>query len=221
MSTGGRDNGNWAGFYTPNNNAANVVCLLSGTVITTPNGEHPIETLEVGDEVVTKSGVQKIKFVSRSSGTIFHLMDLGKLPICIKAGCFGAACPSKDLWLSPSHAVLVMGKLVEASALLNGSTITQPEDPGSLIITYYNIEFENHEIIQSNGLEVESYYANWRGDGYSRVDWDNYDQYLELYGESKGMKELDLPRIPFARQLPAEVRLMLQLNESTKAFQAV
>jgi hypothetical protein len=35
------------------------------------------------------------------------------------------------------------------------------------------------------------------------------------------MKELDMPRIPFARQLPAELRLMLQLNESANALQLV
>ncbi len=64
---------------------------------------------------------------------------------------------------------------------------------------------------------MESYYANWRGDGYSRADWDNYADYIALYGDSKGMKELDLPRIPFARQLPAELRLMLQLNESCQS----
>ena len=207
--------------YSSNEGAANLVCFLAGTLITTPSGEQLIESLEPGDEVVTNSGVHPIKFVSSSSGTIFHLMDLGKLPICIKAGSFGSAGPSQDLWLSPSHAVLFSGHLVEASALLNGTTITQQEDPGSLWITYYNIEFENHEIIRANGIEVESYYANWRGDGYSRVDWDNYGEYLALYGESKGMEELDLPRIPFARQLPAELRLMLQLNESSQALQGV
>ena len=173
--------------YTSNNSAANVVCFLTGTLITTPNGDRPIESLEFGDEVLTSSGVQQIKFISRSTSTIFHLMDLGKLPICIQAGSLGEA-PNQDLWLSPSHAVLVMDKLVEASSLLNGTTIIQPEDPGEIVVTYYNIEFENHEIIRANGLEVESYYANWRGDGYSRVDWDNYDDYIALYGESKGMK---------------------------------
>jgi hypothetical protein len=94
--------------------------------------------------------------------------------------------------------------------------VTQPEDPGSFHVTYYNVELENHEIIRANGLEVETYYANWRGEGYSRQVWDNYEEYISLYGESKGMKELDMPRIPFARQLPAELRLMLQLNESNQ-----
>ena len=201
----------FTGFTSPN-----VVCFLAGTLISTPTGERSVESLEIGDEVFTKSGVQQIKFVSRSSRNIFQLMELGKLPICIQAGALGDAGPTQDLWISPSHAVLLIGHLIEASALLNGSTITQPDDPGSFQVTYYNIELENHEIFRANGLEVETYYANWRGEGYSRQDWDNYEEYISLYGESKGMKELDMPRIPFARQLPAELRLMLQMNESNQ-----
>ena len=112
--------------------------------------------------------------------------------------------------------MLLSGHLVEASALLNGSTVTQPKDPGSFVVTYYNLEFENHAILHANGLAVESYFANWRVDSYTRADWDNYDEYIALYGESKGMEELPMPRIPFARQLPAELRLMLQLNEGTQ-----
>jgi len=55
-----------------------------------------------------------------------------------------------------------------------------------------------------------------KSEGFSRQSWEKYDQYLELYGESESMKELDMPRSPFARQLPAELRLMLQLNESNQ-----
>ena len=201
----------FTGFTSPN-----VVCFLAGTLISTPTGERSVESLEIGDKIITNSGVKQIKFISRSSRNIFQLMELGKLPICIQAGALGDAGPTQDLWISPSHAVLVVGHLIEASALLNGSTITQPDDPGSFQVTYYNIELENHEIISANGLDVETYYANWRGEGYSRQDWDNYDQYLELYGESESMKELDMPRIPFARQLPAELRLLLQMNESNQ-----
>ena len=196
--------------------SSSIVCFLAGTLIATPSGERSIESLEIGDEVATRSGDRQIKFISRSSRNIFQLMELGKLPICIQAGALGDVGPTQDLWISPSHAVLLSGHLVEASALLNWSTVTQPQDPGCFQVTYYNIEFENHEIIRANGIEVESYYANWRGDGYSRADWDNYDEYLALYGESNGMEELPMPRIPFARQLPAELRLILQLNESNQ-----
>ena len=74
-----------------------------------------------------------------------------------------------------------------------------------MLITYYNLEFEHHEIISANGLEVESYFANFRSNGLSRSDWDNYADYQALYGDGGTMQELDLPRIPFARQLPVAV----------------
>ena len=83
-------------------------------------------------------------------------------------------------------------------------------------MTSYNIELASHGLITANGLLVGSDYANNRGNSLSRVCWDNYPDYIALYGESNGMEELPMPRIPFARQLPAELRLMLQLNESNQ-----
>ena len=143
------------------------------------------------------------------------------MPIRIEAGALGELGPDATLHCTPSHAFHIKGSLVEAQALINGTTIQQLIDWDELLITYISIELEDHQLIWANGLLAETYYANWRSDGFSRQSWDNYDQYLELYGESESMKELAMPRIPFARQLPAELRLMLQLNETAKTLQAV
>jgi hypothetical protein len=67
-------------------------------------------------------------------------------------------------------------------------------------------------------LQVETYFANHRGIGFTRNDWDNYADYIALYGSSMPMEELTMPRIPFARQLPAAVRLLLQ---APRAFSIV
>jgi hypothetical protein len=185
------------------------VCFLAGTRIAVPDGFALIEGLRVGDLVLTASGVKPLKFLARTTSCITSLRTAGRMPICVSAGAFGEAGPSHDLWLSPSHAVKLADCLVEAGALCNGGSVHQPEGLGSMMVDYYNLEFEDHEIIYANDLAVESYYANWRGEGQSRASWDNYADYVALYGEGGQMQEQDLPRIPFARQLPVAVRELI------------
>ena len=188
-------------------------CFLAGTLISTPDGEREIEKLEVGDLVLTPDGPKAIQFLIRTTRSVDQLLSLGKMPICIGKGALGSLGPSRDTYLSPSHAIHFSGSLVEASALMNYATIHQLGDWKDVEITYYNIELESHDLITANGLLVESYFCNFRSNGVSRECWDNYSDYIALYGESKAMDELPLPRIPFARQLPAELRMLLQLNE--------
>lgn len=55
----------------------------------------------------------------------------------------------------------------------------------------------------------ETYFANVRDGEFTRVAWDNYADYVALYGEGGTMRELELPRIPFARQLPPALRELI------------
>ena len=193
------------------------LCFLPETLIRlSDNQQKQAGDLVVGDLVATPEGPQAVKFVGKTTRNIFDLRETGRMPIRIEAGSLGDLGPDATIHCTPSHAFHIKGSLVEAQALVNGTTIQQLNDWDELMITYISIELEDHQLIWANGLLAESYYANWRSDGFSRQSWDNYDQYLELYGESKGMKELDMPRIPFARQLPAELRLLLQMNESNQ-----
>lgn len=147
---------------------------------------------------------------------VMLVLCLSKMPIRISKGALGLLGPSRDTYFSPSHAIHCYGSLVGASALMNFTSIQQICDWKASEITYYNIELASHGLITANGLLVESDYANYRGNSFSRVCWDNDPDYRALYGESNGMEELPMPRIPFARQLPAELRLMLQLDESNQ-----
>jgi hypothetical protein len=170
--------------------------------------------LKVGDLVSTANGPKPVKFLAHSTRNLNTLRALGKMPIRISAGALGSHGPDLDTYLSPSHAIALDGHLVEAGALLIGSAIFQLEAFDAEEITFFNIEFEQHELIWANGMQAESYFASYRSNGFSRDSWDNFADYLALYGESATMLELDLPRIPFARQLPASVRLVLQRNEA-------
>jgi hypothetical protein len=168
-----------------------------------------VADLALGDEVSTPSGPQRVKFIGRSTRFLPDLRAKGRMPIEIKAGALGDLGPAQDVLCSPSHAFLVEGVLVEAQALLNGNTIQQLDSLESFEFTYYSIELEQHALIWANGLLAETYFANMRDKGFSRDAWDNYEEYLALYGESLPMQELELPRIPFARQLPAEIKHLM------------
>lgn len=215
-STGLSTNGNINTPYSSITGATGTspVCFLAGTLILTPDGLRAIETLVVGDLVTTASGSKPVKFLAHSTRSLNTLRALGKMPIRIRAGALGSHGPELDIYLSPSHAIALDGHLVEAGALLNGSTIDQLDAFDAEEITYFNIECEQHELIWANGMQSESYFASYRSNGFSRDSWDNFADYTALYGESATMQELDLPRIPFARQLPASVRLLLQRNEA-------
>jgi len=191
----------------------NVVCFLAGTLIATPSGEQPIETLKPGDLISTAEGPQPVRFLARSTRSIAQLQALGKMPIRINQGAFGSFGPDQDSFLSPSHAIHFAGCLVEAGALINGTSIQQLNDWPEAALTYYNIELERHSLITANQLLVESYFANYRSNGFSRDCWDNYHDYVALYGAGELMEELPLPRIAFARQIPMQLRLTLQLHE--------
>jgi hypothetical protein len=192
---------------------ASILCFLAGTLIATPDGERPIESLQPGDLISTAEGPQPVRFLARSTRSIAQLQALDKMPIRINQGALGCLGPAQDTFMSPSHAIHFAGCLVEAGALINDTSIQQLNDWPDAALTYYNIELERHGLITANNLLVESYFANYRSNGFSRDCWDNYHDYVALYGAGELMEELPLPRIPFARQIPMQLRQSLQLHE--------
>lgn len=187
---------------------------LAGTLIQTPNGEVPIESLQPGDLVLTSHGEAPVKFIARSTRMTKTLKALGKMPIKVSASALEQGVPSRDTWLSPSHAVFLDEHLIEAAALLNDTTIIQDLSYANPLLTFYNIELEDHSLIWANGLPVETYFSSYRREGFSRDTWDNYADYIDLYGSSELMQEMEYPRIPFARQIPAGTQQRLKARDS-------
>jgi hypothetical protein len=132
-------------------------CFCTGTLIATDRGEQPIETLRIGDRVATLYGTyRQIRWIGRQSyaGTFLigrHLM----LPICVKANAIAPGMPSRDLWVSPGHALFIDGQLVPAWRLVNGTSITQAASVDQVV--YLHIELDRHDIIVANGLHAESF----------------------------------------------------------------
>jgi hypothetical protein len=183
-----------------------VLCLLRGALIRAAEGDVPIEQLTVGNLVATPEGLRRVRFIGETRKPPIELRRQGRMPIRIEAGALGELGPQAPLHCTPSHAFLIKGCLVEAQALINGTTIRQLDSWEEETVTYYSIELEQHALVWANGLLSETYFASVRGKHFSRTSWSNYADYQALYGEGEVMQELPHPRIPFARQLPAEIR---------------
>ncbi|WP_170411916.1 Hint domain-containing protein [Ruegeria atlantica] len=147
-----------------------VPCFTRGTLIETPDGMRPIETLTVGDEVMTMDrGPQRIRWIGARSLTDHELSEKPKLrPIRISAGALGSGLPLRDLLVSPQHRMLVRSAiairmfetseiLVAAHALVGIPGISVEENAET--VAYYHMLFEQHEIVFAEGAPSESLYA--------------------------------------------------------------
>lgn len=136
----------------------NVVCFTRDTMIATPEGERPIQSLKVGDLVTTADGEAKpLRWIGARLAPA-----LGPLaPVTIRAGALGN---DRDLRVSPLHRMLVSGwraemlfgereVLVAAKHLLNGDTIFVAEGGQ---VEYFHMLFDDHEIVFANGAASES-----------------------------------------------------------------
>jgi hypothetical protein len=83
-----------------------------------------------------------------------HPSPLDVMPVRVRAHAFADNLPSRDLVLSPDHAVFAAGNLVPIRYLINNVSITQ-ETRAS--ITYWHVELDRHDLLLAEGLPAESY----------------------------------------------------------------
>lgn len=181
------------------------ICFMAGTVIAVPGGVRAVEDLAIGDEVLTSEGARRpIRWIGRQ--TIIPLLanPLRDMPVAIAAGALGEGLPCRDLRVSPAHALMIDGLLVEAGALVNGTTVRRMTGL-SEAFTYYHVELTDHSLILAEGMPAETFIDN-----VSRRRFDNGAEYEALYGvQLAAMAELPAPRVKSARQLPRAIQLRL------------
>lgn len=139
--------------------SASVVCFAAGTLIRTPRGDVPVETLVVGDLVTTTAGEHRpIRWVGQRCMRRDKFADpAAVMPVRIAAGAFGPDLPQHDLVVSPGHALCVAvldEVLIPANALVNGTTITRVDCEE---VTYWHLELDSHDILTANGMPAEAY----------------------------------------------------------------
>ena len=147
-----------------------VPCFAAGTLLQTPNGDRPIETLAVGDEVITLDhGPQRIRWIGSRTLSSPELAAKPKLrPIRINAGALGCDLPRRDLLVSPQHRMLIRSAiavrmfdsdevLVPARTLVDMPGIAVDETAEDVV--YYHMLFEQHEIVFAEGAPSESLFT--------------------------------------------------------------
>lgn len=134
-------------------------CFTLGTLIETPAGEVPVETLRAGDLVTTlDNGPQPVRWIGHR-----RVQGRGRFaPVRFAQGAVGNRRP---LLVSPQHRMLVRGwraellfgepeLLVAALHLVDGDRVTrQPQRE----VDYVHLMFDRHEIVVSEGAPTESF----------------------------------------------------------------
>ncbi len=181
-----------------------VICFYPGTLVRTPDGEVAVETLTIGDLVLTSEGkAMPVRWLGRQTVSTLFADPLRVLPIRIQAGALGDSLPTRDLLVSADHALLVDGVLIQAGALVNGTTITR-EHAVPQVFTYWHVELADHSLILAEGVPAETFVDN-----VDRLAFDNWDGHEALHGDQPAIAEMDLPRAKSARQVPIATRQRL------------
>jgi collagen type I/II/III/V/XI/XXIV/XXVII alpha len=132
-------------------------CFAAGTRILTTRGAVAVEALQIGDlvPVLMGSGVEPIVWLGfRHVDCTRHPHPEDVWPVRLSRGAFGPGQPSRDLWLSPDHAVFINGVLIPIRYLVNGRTIRQePRDT----ISYWHVELTRHDVLYAEGVLAETY----------------------------------------------------------------
>ena len=133
-----------------------LTCYAAGTRIATVWGEAPVETLAIGDRVLTADGRQVpiIRISRRTVDGRHHPRPHDVWPVRVHKHAFAADQPHRDLVLSPDHGVFVNDAIIPIRYLLNGATIVQ--EPAG-IITYHHVELPAHDRLLAEGLPAESF----------------------------------------------------------------
>jgi hypothetical protein len=154
-------------------------CFRRGTRITAEHGERAVESLEIGDRVMTLSGeLKRIRWIGKRHYTAETLAERPDMrPVLVRAGALDDFLPRRDLWVSPEHALYVKGALVPAVLLTNGVSILTDESVSS--VSYYHLEFESHEVVFAEGAPAESFV-----DDDSRQMFDNAAEYVLRYPDA-------------------------------------
>ncbi len=146
-----------------------LVCFAAGTMIGTPEGPRPVESLEAGDLVLTRdSGAMPLKWIgSRLISASAQKQDQTLCPVVFEPDSLGEGLPQRRLAVSPQHRMLISGwkaelwfgeseVLVPAISLVNDSSIRQAAPESD--VTYVHFLLDGHQIVLAEGCLSESFH---------------------------------------------------------------
>ena len=135
-------------------------CFVRGTLIRTADGPKAIEDILPGEMVWTADkGMVPVSWIASET-----VRGNGKsAPIRFESGSFGN---TSELLVSPNHRMLLTGYgpqlylgedevFVAAKYLVDGTSIISSP---CLSVTYFHLIFQEHEVVEANGVMSESYF---------------------------------------------------------------
>ena len=140
-------------------NVSSIPCFVAGTLIATEQGQRSVESILLGDLVMTKDdGLQPLRWIGQR--TVAAQENFA--PIRIRANTFGT---HDDLMVSPEHRILIRDNLAEllfgeqevlvsAKDLVNDKSVTRCVGGE---VTYVHLMFDRHQVVYSAGLATESF----------------------------------------------------------------
>jgi len=179
-------------------------CYCRGTMILTDKGEVAVEDLAIGDIVRTVAGEAKaVRWLGVRTVSGIFADPLRSYPVRVLANAIGDNVPARDLLVSPDHALLIDGNLIQAGALVNGVSVVRERSVPEAF-SYYHIELADHDLILAENAPAETFIDN-----VDRMGFDNWAQHQELYGDAAPLVEMSVPRAKGARQVPSATRVRL------------
>lgn len=151
----------------------NVPCFLTGTLIQTVQGPRPVEALRPGDRVLTlDAGPQPLFWVGTRHLKARERCDLRKLPLCIPAGALAPGLPSRDLYLSPNHRIMLEHPLaalhfhshaiLAPAKALSGYRGVRIVSPAARL-SYHHLLLAEHHVLLANDAPAESLHLGRMG----------------------------------------------------------
>lgn len=143
-----------------------VACFLRGTLIETPDGPVPVETLSIGDKVVAyREGSITNEPLCWVGKRTVHAYSDAERPVRVRAHALADNVPSSDLLITPEHCLYLERHFVPVRMLVNGSSIVIDPD---VTFDVYHIETEHHAVIKANGAFTETFLDTGNRSGYSQ-----------------------------------------------------
>ena len=146
------------------------MCFAAGSLIETANGSRPVETLRLGDLILTRDhGLRPLSWIGGRKVSA-RLLDVAPnlRPVTIRKGALGPGLPAQDLVLSPQHRVLMTSTIAERIAGTSETLIAVKHlcgmpgiaaSPTPKGIDYHHLLFDRHELVLSNGCWTESLFT--------------------------------------------------------------
>ena len=133
-----------------------VVCFCAGTQIGTPDGEVPVERLQIGDLVLTAhNGPRPVTWIGQGKVLATRGRRSAATPVIVRKGALADNVPNRDLHVTKAHSLYIDDVLIPVEFLVNHRTILW--DDRAQEVAIYHVELDSHDVLLANGAPAESY----------------------------------------------------------------